>query len=581
MKRATFFKKLLLIMILACLLTAGLSGMIYSVTGIQMNANRIAKEMVPRAYSISRLATRYLNGQFPFDSFSDFAVREQRDSNIYIFDSQGNLVICSEGADTDALLNYLSKYISAVFETGEEVTSTRWRSVAGIVVAVPILDNMGRVNGAVAVSRPRNQVGESMRSLVASLITSCVAALALLILPAYYVSKRISNPIKQMTKVATAMSSGDFTQRADESGTFELGTLGGALNHLSSALNTTIQELVIAKDRLHTILHGLSEGVIAIDEAENITYFNPAAIELLGCAEEPAAILSALQEAAPLLKTVLVDKAPQSMLLHRGQSMLQVTISPSRESIDEKETDAIVLLQDVSEYERLEQTRRDYVANVSHELRTPIASIRSLAEALNDGLIRDEENRSRYYGYILRESLRLTRLINDLLELSRLQSGTIALEKTTFQLDDLIAEVVERMQISASYSGISLNYTPQKLQRVFSNRDRIEQVLVALVDNAVKYADDDGSITVSAEQRDQKAIVSVKNTGHISERDLPHLFERFYKADASHSEGGTGLGLAITKEVLTQLDETIEAANEGGEAVMRFTVSLSDEKFTK
>ena len=214
----------------------------------------------------------------------------------------------------------------------------------------------------------------------------------------------------------------------------------------------------------------------------------------------------------------------------------------------------------------MEQTRRDYVANVSHELRTPISSIRSLAETLNDGLVKKEEDCSRYYGYILRESLRLTRLINDLLELSRLQSGAVALEKNEFALDGVVEEVTEQMRLVASYSGIRIktDWHCARPLNVHSNRDRIEQVVIALVDNAIKFASDEGTITldVSLSGDGRHAIVAVKNTGHIDEKHLPHLFERFYKADAAHSDGGTGLGLAIVQEVLANLGESIEARNE-------------------
>ena len=576
MKKATFFKKLLSIMFLACGLTACLSGIIYSVTGIQMTANRIAKEMVPRAFSIARLATRYLNGQVQFDSFADFAVREQKDSNIYVFDSQGNIVIYSDSQDAEACIDAISAMVPAVFSENEAVVSTKWRTPAGIVVGVPITDNMGRATGAVFISRPRSQVQDSMRSLVLSLVTSCIASLAVLMIPAYFVSRRFSNPIKEMTKLALSMSGGDFSLRAGDNSTYELSMLGGALNELSGTLNTTIQELILSKDRLHTILHGLTEGVIALDHAGAITYYNPAAAELLGCGEETAAVVAAIEPFKALISSAVETGKQASMQHQTERNILAITASPSRERADDSEMGSVLLLQDVSEYERLEQTRRDYVANVSHELRTPIASIRSLAEALNDGLIKTDDDRSRYYSYILRESMRLSRLINDLLELSRLQSGAVALEKQAFSLEDLIGDVTERMRIPASDSGIELVYEHKPLPKAFSNRDRVEQVLVALVDNAVKYAVDDGTVTVSAKAVGERIAVSVRNTGHIDDRDLPHIFDRFYKADASHSEGGTGLGLAITKELLLRLGESIEARNDGQDAVMTFTVACAE-----
>ena len=177
--------------------------------------------------------------------------------------------------------------------------------------------------------------------------------------------------------------------------------------------------------------------------------------------------------------------------------------------------------------------------------------------------------------------MRLSRLINDLLDLSRLQSGAIALEKNDFHLDGIISEVVEQTSLVASYSGIrvSENWHCEKPLLVHSNSDRIEQVMIALIDNAIKFASDDGSIILDVKRSEEfnRAIVSVMNPGLIPEEHLPHLFERFYKADMAHTDGGTGLGLAIVHEILSHLGETIEAKNEGEFAVFRFTVSLSDQ----
>lgn len=224
------------------------------------------------------------------------------------------------------------------------------------------------------------------------------------------------------------------------------------------------------------------------------------------------------------------------------------------------------------ELSALEQTRRDYVANVSHELRTPIASIRSLAETLNDGIVTDEQERNRYYGYILRESSRMGSLINDLLELSRLQSGGVALEREPFDLNALLTEITEDMALAASYSDIGLSYEPASLPLCDSNADRVKQVLVALMDNAVKYAPDDTAVRVNASSACGMITVTVTNPGHIADEDIPHLFERFYKADKAHSGNGTGLGLAIAKEIVTLLGGAIGVRNT--ETDVEFFVSL-------
>ncbi len=577
MKKGTIFQKILLLLTGASVLTAILAVMVYTLTGAGVHATRISEEMLPRARSVARLAAKLQTGQVSYDSFLDLALKGQQGTRVYIFDSDANLIAYttdnnSKSETSDSVLAYGEE----VVETGEEQVSTKWRSTDGIVVAVPITDNLGRITGAVVMSRPTDEVYSSMLSFIRALVLSCLIASVLIVIPAYFASRHMSNPIRSMMRASMAMAGGDFSVQADENREDEIGQLGVALNHLSGQLRMTISDLVLARNRLHMILDGLHEGVVALEADNTVVYRNHAAYQLLDAADDRE-LIGALAPALPLCRDVLGGSEPKSVTADSGEKKLLFVVSLSQEN-SEMAPGTVVVIQDVTAAERLEQTRRDYVANVSHELRTPIASIRSLAETLNDGLVKKEEDRSRYYGYILRESLRLSRLINDLLELSRLQSGAVALEKKPFDLCSAVGEVAERMEIAAFDSGIQIKTVrncPDKVT-VFSNRDRIEQTLVALLDNAIKFASDEGTIVieVSLSADGKSAHVAIKNTGHIDENHLPHLFERFYKADAAHSEGGTGLGLAIVQEVLAHLGETIEATNEGEYAVFRFSVAL-------
>ena len=578
-KQGSIFEKFLFYLIFACVLTSVIAVLVYLVTGASVHARRIADEMLPRAEATSRLATRLQSGQISYDSFLDFTLKEQLGTRVYVFDADANLVaytVETVNANVpvgESILNYGEK----VIESGEKFVSTKWRSADGVVVGVPIFDNMHRVTGAILMSRPSVEVYASLMSFVRALMLSSLIASVSMVIPAYIVSRRMTNPVRTMTRASAAMASGNFDVRADESRDDELGQLGVALNHLSMQLQKNISDLVLARNRLHMILDGLHEGVIALEADHKLIYKNQAACQLFNVCQD-AELLAAIAPALPVCDQVVQSGESQSLTIETGGRNLLLVVSLSQET-SELAPGTVIVAQDVTAAERLEQTRKDYVANVSHELRTPIASIRSLSEALNDGLVRNEEDRSRYYGYILRESMRLARLINDLLELSRIQSGSVALEQTRFALDGLIDEVVEQTRLTASYSGIQVleQWETEKPVLVRSNIDRIEQVLVALVDNAIKFALDDGSIILQIKRDDAagKAIVSVKNTGHIPDEHLPHLFERFYKADTAHSDGGTGLGLAIVQEILSHLGETVTAENDGDFAVFRFTVTLA------
>jgi len=579
-KTGSIFEKFLFYLIFGCVLTSVIAVLVYLLTGASVHARRIADEMLPRAEAMSRLATRLQSGQISYDSFMDFTLKEQQGTRVYIFDENANLIAyTTESNSVNVLVSKtILGYGEQVVTSGDQLVSTKWRSADGVVVGVPIQDNLERVTGAILMSRPSYEVYSSLMSFVRALMLSSLVASVFMIVPAYFISRRMAKPIRTMTRASAAMASGDFTVRADESRDDEIGQLGEALNHLSTQLQQNISNLILARNRLHVILDGLQEGVVALEANHTLIYHNPSACQLLGVCDEDA-VMQTLAPVLPLCDEVQRHGEPRSMLLDIGENKLLLTVSLSQET-SELAPGTVIVAQDITAAERLEQTRRDYVANVSHELRTPIASIRSLAEALNDGLVKKEDDRTRYYGYILRESMRLSRLINDLLELSRLQSGAVALEKADFQLDGVISEVVEQTSLVASYSGIRVTerWNCEKPLLVHSNSDRIEQVLIALIDNAIKFASDDGMIILDVKKSEDasRAIISVMNTGHIPEEHLPHLFERFYKADIAHTDTGTGLGLAIVHEILSHLGETISANNEDEFAVFRFTVAISD-----
>jgi len=240
---------------------------------------------------------------------------------------------------------------------------------------------------------------------------------------------------------------------------------------------------------------------------------------------------------------------------------------------------AVGLFSDITQMERLEKTRRDYVSNVSHELRTPLTAMRALIEPLKEGMVTAESDRMRYYDIILREIMRLSRLINDQLELSRLQSGTLSIEKRMMRLDDLVYDVCDRYNAIAADQGLELRVDTDFTQcpTVCANADRVEQLLIILLDNAIKYTEQ-GSVAVSADWDDEKVTLHVKDTGiGIEEQDLPYVFDRFYKVDKAHSGKGSGLGLSIAKELLKRMGEDVWATSEqGAGAEFSFTLHRKD-----
>lgn len=232
----------------------------------------------------------------------------------------------------------------------------------------------------------------------------------------------------------------------------------------------------------------------------------------------------------------------------------------------------------LKEMKKLEKTRRDYIANISHELKSPISSIRALTETLADGMIQDEEKTNKYYGIILTECARLQRLIYDVLELSRMQNKKETWEKEKLDTKELVAFIDSKYSFLSDEMGIIFEITEKarNLPAVFSNRDKVLQLVNILMDNAMKYVKEDGKITIDASLNSRVVSIQISDNGSgIAEEDLPYIFERFFKSEKSHNEKGSGLGLAIAKEIVNGLGEKISVISKPKKGTtIQFTIRL-------
>ena len=386
-------------------------------------------------------------------------------------------------------------------------------------------------------------------------------------------------PIAKLRDAAVAMADGHLETRADETVPGELGELGKALNHLSDQLSRNLYTLIVERNRLRNMLNGLSEGIVAIDANGRVTHTNPALGRLVPKGTKrhyPDPRMKTIPDATIWADFDKVMETGESLTrnLESKDVVLRMTVTPIVDEIGAT-AGAVGLFSDVTQMERLERTRREYVSNVNHELRTPLTAMRALIEPLKEGMVTEEADRQRYYDIILREIMRLSRLINDQLELSRLQSGTLSIEKTHMKIDDLVYDVCDRYDVIAREHGLKLRVNTDFTQcpSVYTNADRLEQMLIILLDNAIKYTEK-GSVSLSARWDDEKVVISVNDTGiGIDPEDLPYVFDRFYKVDKAHSGKGSGLGLSIAKELLKRMDEDIRVTSEKGKGTQfSFTV---------
>ena len=423
-------------------------------------------------------------------------------------------------------------------------------------------------------------------SSVCGLVAGFIAAFA----AAHPLSKRrLIRSVEQIASLrdtAVQVSGGEFDAHADESFPDELGELAGALNNLSYQLSRNMYMLIVERNRLKNMLNGLSEGIIAIDTEGAITHINPA-IERTFEQKKisvglPDARMKHVNDLSVWTDFDNVIKTGEAMTRNFSlrEMIIRLTITPIVDEIGSI-AGAVGLFSDITQMERLERTRREYVSNVSQELRTPLTAVRALIEPLKEGMVTTEEDRMRYYDIILREVMRLSRLINDQLELSRLQSGNVAIEKHRMTLDDLVYDVCDRYASIAEEHNLALHIEGDisACPPVYGNSDRVEQMLIILLDNAIKYTEE-GSVTVGVSWDDEKATISVKDTGiGIAEEDLPYVFDRFYKVDKAHSGKGSGLGLSIACEMLKLMGEKIAVTSVRGEgSCFSFTVHREENR---
>ena len=416
------------------------------------------------------------------------------------------------------------------------------------------------------------------------LLSTLIAAFVMMI-PAFILVRRMVLPIQKINEVAMEYGKGNFSIRADESHKGEVGELGTSFNFLADKLSKSISDLTAEKNQLQEIFDAISDGIVVVDEKAVPVTTNKAIANLFERADKNNMFTERLQlipfdEVWQDFEDCIATGEKKARTLEARDYAYQTTIIPKYSSDDKtKIIGATGFFRDIFEEQKNERFRQDYVANISHELSTPLQTLRGLIEPLQDGMVKTNEDRQRYYGIILDETMRLSRLIDDMLELSKLQSRTLAFKTYPFDLNKLLSSVEVRFKPIMKEAGIdfSVQFNSGKLPTVTGNPDRVEQILVILLDNAKKYTPSGKSITISSDyiESEKKVYISVADTGQgIHEYDIDHIFDRFFKADRARGKKGSGLGLSIAKELLTYMGETIKVTSKYEEG-STFTFTLT------
>ncbi len=567
-------KRVFAVVVVSLLLTMGFTIFLYNILSRSMFAQIKYAELKPKARALGEVASEIMNDSEQAEALSE--VVEKLDPTLLgayfvVFDEKGGVLLSSDelGAeDASGFADMVGQVLKGMEVTATGETAGTKMTMVG--VGVPIW-NGGRQVGGVLMFLPVYEVYAALSSLNVALTMALIVVLPIVLVLVFVLMERVVRPLRQMRDVAKNMAAGNYSVRADDGQKGEVGQLAQSLNQLARELSRTIGDLTLERNRLRQSLDGLSEGFISINSLGRVTHHNPAVSAMFNMPHIPGeiermdlipneSVWADFDAAVNENQIVLRDIDVNGRLIHS-------TISPFAGESGEV-AGAVGLFSDITESERLERTRRDYVANVSHELRTPLTAMRALIEPLRDGMIRSEEARMRYYDIILRETMRLSRLIDDLMELSRLQSGKISIDKQVMSLGEMILDLAEKYSATAEDKGqrFRLLFDPEQCPQVISNPDRVEQVLVILLDNAMKYTPEGGEISLNGRWNDTHVVLSVRDTGiGISESDLPYVFDRFYKADKSRTgSSGSGLGLSIAREMLRWMGEDIFVTSEKG-----------------
>lgn len=446
------------------------------------------------------------------------------------------------------------------------------------------IKNQDHIKGVLYIREDMSSVFETINKSKIIFVQAMVIALIITVVLGFFIARSITVPINDVTEKAEKMAQGDFSQEVSVKSDDEIGRLAEMFNLLRQQLNLTLSEISNEKSKLETILKYMADGLVAVDLSGHIIHANSAAMAMLNFTADDVENKHYDDIIRDYNDNLIFEKLRENSseggvadIFSYGGSTFSVRYDRFKDE-NARDVGIIMILQDITERQKLENMQMDFVANVSHELKTPLTTIKSYTETLLAGQVDDRETENQFLGIIDTEADRMNRLVKDLLQLSRLDYDQEKWNKKESNLIILLKSAVTKVEMTAKNKSQHLNCIFDDSQKVMAviDKDRIEQVLMNILSNAIKYTQEGGRIDIDALQAGKDAQLIVADNGiGIPEKELSRVFERFFRVDKARSRamGGTGLGLSISKQIIEEHNGSIEIESKEGKGT-RVTITL-------
>jgi two-component system phosphate regulon sensor histidine kinase PhoR len=507
-------------------------------------------------------------------------------ARVTIIAADGTVLAESDG-NAEQMENHLNRPEIQQALRSNSGASVRYSSTLDselMYAAVPV-QNGDQIIGVARLALPLVEVEENVNQLRTAILTAAVIAAIAAAVMAAVIAGRTARSLERLTQIARRMADGDLDARLYATSRDELGELTQAFNYMADQLRDQVDDLAGERGRLAAVLENMADGVLITDEMGRVSLLNPAAARLLDvnedeCIGQSFAQVARHHELIEFWQTScsLGQEQVTAIEMDRQGTFIQMIVTPLETA--EQQT-CLIILQDLTRIRRLETVRRDFVSNISHELRTPLASLKALVETLLGGALDDRPAARNFLDMADQEVDALTQMVEELLELSRIESGIVPLRLSPTAVAKVIEPPLKRLKPQAKRHDVKLSSdVPKDLPLVLADAERVQQVVSNLVHNAIKFTPDGGRIAISAAQdsNEPEIVITIQDTGvGIPAAELDRIFERFYKADQARSGGGTGLGLAIAKHLVQAHGGRIWAeSNEGEGSAFYFSLPIAN-----